>query len=37
MSKAGIHIVLGPRNWYGEFVKAIAQAGKTLAIVKCAV
>jgi hypothetical protein len=35
MSKAGIHIVLGPRNWYGDFVKAIAQAGKTLAIVKC--
>jgi hypothetical protein len=35
MSKAGTHIIIGPRNHYGEFVSAIAQAGQTLAIVKC--
>lgn len=35
MSQAGTHIVLGPRNGYGEFVRAIAAAGQTLATVKC--
>lgn len=35
MSKAGVHVVMGPRNHYGEFVTLIAQAGQTLAVVKC--
>jgi hypothetical protein len=35
MSRIGPHIVLGPRNHYGEFVAAIAQAEQTLTIVKC--
>ena len=35
MSKAGTHIVMGPRKNYGEFVRGIAQAEETLAIVKC--
>lgn len=35
MSKAGPHVVMGPRNHYGEFVAQIAQAGQTLAVVKC--
>ncbi len=35
MSKAGVHIVMGPRDTYGDFVDAIAQAGQTLAVVKC--
>jgi hypothetical protein len=35
MSKAGTHVIMGPRNHYGEFVADIAGAGQTLAIVKC--
>lgn len=35
MSKAGVHVVMGPRDTYGDFVAAIAQAGQTLAVVKC--
>jgi len=35
MSKAGVHVVMGPRDTYGDFVSEIAQSGQTLAIVKC--
>ncbi|HLF26050.1 MAG TPA: hypothetical protein VJG32_06925 [Anaerolineae bacterium] len=35
MSKIGVHIMIGPRNGYGPFLKKIAQAGQTLAVVKC--
>ena len=35
MSKIGVHVVIGPRTGYGDFVKKIANAGQTLAVVKC--
>jgi hypothetical protein len=35
MSKIGVHVVLGPRTGYGDFLKKIANAGQTLAVVKC--
>ena len=35
MSKIGVHVVMGPRNGYGAFLRAIADAGRRLAIVKC--
>ena len=35
MSKIGVHIILGPRNGFGEFLRKIADAGQTLAVVKC--
>lgn len=35
MSQASIHVVMGPRNHYGDFVADIARAGQTLAMVKC--
>lgn len=34
MSKIGVHSIIGPRSGYGEFLKRIARAGQTLAIVK---
>jgi len=34
MSRIGVHVVLGPRNGYGEFLRRIANAGQSLAIVK---
>jgi hypothetical protein len=35
MSKIGVHVFIGPRKGYGEFLKKIAAAGQTLAVVKC--
>lgn len=35
MSKIGVHCVIGPRNGYGDFLRKIAGAGQTLAVVKC--
>lgn len=34
-SKIGLHIVLGPRNGYGDFLRRLAGAGLSLALVKC--
>jgi hypothetical protein len=34
MSKIGVHSIIGPRNGYGAFLKRIADAGQTLAVVK---
>ncbi len=35
MSKIGVHVFIGPRQGYGPFLKKIADAGQTLAVVKC--
>ena len=35
MSKIGVHSIIGPRNGYGDFLKAIKNAGARLAVVKC--
>ena len=35
MSKIGVHCVIGPRNGFGHFLRKIADAGQTLAVVKC--
>ncbi len=35
MSKIGVHSILGPRKGFGDFLKKIASAGQTLAVVKC--
>src|SRR3972149_333170 len=35
MSKIGVHVFIGPRNSFGPFLKKIADAGQTLAVVKC--
>lgn len=35
MSNAGVHIVIGPRNGFGPFVKDIAAGKGNLALVKC--
>jgi len=35
MSKIGVHVFIGPRNGFGPFLKKIADAGQTLAVVKC--
>ncbi len=35
MRKIGVHVVIGPRHRYGQFLQRIASAGKTLAVVKC--
>ncbi|HKZ84516.1 MAG TPA: DUF1800 domain-containing protein [Anaerolineae bacterium] len=35
MSKIGVHVVIGPRNGFGDFLREIADAGQTLAVVKC--
>jgi hypothetical protein len=35
MSKIGVHCVIGPRNGFGDFLRKIADAGQTLAVVKC--
>jgi len=35
MSKIGIHSVIGPKTGVGKFLQDIADAGQTLAVVKC--
>src|SRR3970040_1731639 len=34
MSKIGVHSIIGPRNGYGDFLKAIKNAGARLAVAK---
>ena len=35
MSKIGLHSVIGPKTGVGVFLQRIADAGQTLAVVKC--
>lgn len=35
LNKIGVHIVIGPRNGYGDFIRTCANAGKPVALVKC--
>ncbi len=35
MSKIGVHVVIGPRNGYGDFVRRCAEAGQPVPLVKC--
>jgi len=35
MSKIGVHVVIGPRNGFGDFLSRIRAANQALAVVKC--
>jgi hypothetical protein len=35
MSKIGVHVIIGSRRGYGDFLRKIAAAGQRLAVVKC--